>query len=381
MSALDRSGLRREPSSHEGPQAATISIGHKRLINYSSNDYLGLADDPRLTAAATEAARQCGWGSGASPLVTGRSEWHALLEARLAEWEGAEAALVFPSGFAANAGTIPALLGEADAVFADAHNHASLIDGCRLSKAERFVYRHADAEHLAELLHAMHGRFRRRLIVTDTLFSMDGDFAPLPQIAALAIEHEAMLLVDEAHATGVWGERGRGLTEHFAVDHPIVEQAAVVRMGTLSKAIGSSGGFVCGRQLLIDWLANRARTYVFSTAAPAATAAAALAALDVVELEPERRQSLLARAAELRNRLSAAGWNIGNSQSQIVPVIVGDPRQALALSARLREAGLLVPAIRPPSVPEGGSLLRISLCHHHTPEMMDSLVETLGNGK
>ncbi|MEX2172460.1 MAG: 8-amino-7-oxononanoate synthase [Pirellulales bacterium] len=378
--ALERAGLRRELVAHEGPQAATIAIGGTPLINFSSNDYLGLANDARLTTAAARAADECGWGAGASPLVTGRSTWHARLEARLAAWEGAEAALVFPSGFAANAGTIPALVGEGDAIFGDAHNHASLIDGCRLAKAERFIYRHADAAHLAELLDATRVQFRRRLIVTDTVFSMDGDLAPLPQIAKLATEHEAMLLVDEAHATGVWGEHGRGVVEHFAASEPDVERAVAVRMGTLSKALGSAGGFVCGGQMLIDWLANRARTYVFSTAAPAATAAAALAALEIVENEPQNRRDLLTRAEELRRRLAEAGWNVGCSQSQIIPLIVGDPRRAVALSSRLRERGLLVPAIRPPTVPEGQSLLRISLCHHHGPGMVETLLNALRDG-
>lgn len=380
LAALERAGLRRALIARDGPQAATIAIGGARLVNFSSNDYLGLANDARLTTAAAEAAKECGWGAGASPLVTGRSAWHARLEARLAAWEGAEAALVFPSGFAANAGTIPALAGERDAIFGDAHNHASLIDGCRLSKAERFIYRHVDAAHLAELLDATRGRFRRRLIATDTVFSMDGDLAPLPQIAQLATEHEAMLLVDEAHATGVWGDRGRGVVEHFAKIDSLVEPAVAIRIGTLSKALGSSGGFVCGSQMLIDWLANRARTYVFSTAAPAATAAAALAALEIVQNEPHRRRDLRARAQQLRANLAEAGWNIGRSQSQIIPLIVGDPGRAVAMSARLRKRGLLVPAIRPPTVPEGQSLLRISLCHHHSPEMIETLLTTLRNG-
>jgi 8-amino-7-oxononanoate synthase len=185
-------------------------------------------------------------------------------------------------------------------------------------------------------------------------------------------------LVDEAHATGVWGERGRGVVEHFAASEPSVEHAVAVRIGTLSKALGSAGGFVCGSHMLFDWLANRARTYVFSTAAPAATAAASLAALEIVASEPHRRRELLQRAAELRLRLADAGWNIGRSQSQIIPLFVGDPQRAVALSGRLREHGLLVPAIRPPTVPEGQSLLRISLCHHHSPQMVDTLINALG---
>jgi 7-keto-8-aminopelargonate synthetase-like enzyme len=261
---------------------------------------------------------------------------------------------------------------EGDAVFADVKNHASLIDGCRLSRAQRFVYPHGDCDALEAMLGDA-GHFRRRLIVTDTLFSMDGDLAPLPRLAALTEEYNAMLLVDEAHATGVFGQRGRGAVEHFGLDHDRVH----VRIGTLSKALGTGGGFVCGRQSLIDWLANRARPYVFSTAQPAATSAAAIAALDVVATEPHRRRELLARAADLCSRLSAQGWNTGNSQSQIIPLYVGDPDHTMRLAADLRQAGYFIPGIRPPTVPEGESLLRLSLCYHHTPAMIDELLKAL----
>jgi len=280
LAGLERAGLRRRLSERGGAQSATVSLDGRELINFGSNDYLGLAADERLAAAARAAIEREGWGSGASPLVSGRASSHAELERRLAEFEGTEAALVFPSGFAANAGTIPALVDEGDAVFADAKNHASLIDGCRLSRAQRLVYPHGDCDALEAMLGDA-GHFRRRLIVTDTLFSMDGDLAPLPRLAALTEEYNAMLLVDEAHATGVFGQRGRGAVEHFGLDHDRVH----VRIGTLSKALGTGGGFVCGRQSLIDWLANRARPYVFSTAQPAATSAAAIAALDIVATE------------------------------------------------------------------------------------------------
>ncbi len=303
--------------------------------------------------------------------MSGRANSHAELERRLAEFEGTEAALVFPSGFAANAGTIPALVDEGDAVFADAKNHASLIDGCRLSRAERFVYPHGDCDALETMLRDA-GHFRRRLIATDTLFSMDGDLAPLPRLAALAEEYDAMLLVDEAHATGVFGERGTGVVEHFGL-----HDGVHIRIGTLSKALGTGGGFVCGRQSLIDWLANRARPYVFSTAQPAATSAAAIAALDVVATEPHRRRELLQRTATLRSRLSEQGWHTGNSASQIIPLYVGDPDRTMRLAAELRQAGYFIPGIRPPTVPEGESLLRLSLCYHHTPAMIDALVAAL----
>jgi 8-amino-7-oxononanoate synthase len=371
LAGLERAGLRRRLAERNGAQSATVSLDGRELVNFGSNDYLGLAADERLAAAARAAIEREGWGSGASPLVSGRASSHAELERRLAEFEGTEAALVFPSGFSANAGTIPALVDEGDAVLADAKNHASLIDGCRLSRATRFVYPHGDCDALEAMLGDA-GHFRRRLVVTDTLFSMDGDLAPLRRLAALAEEFDAMLLVDEAHATGVFGERGTGAVEHFELHHRVH-----VRIGTLSKALGTGGGFVCGRQSLIDWLANRARPYVFSTAQPAATSAAAIAALDVVATEPHRRQELLQHATDLRVRLSAQGWNTGNSQSQIIPLYVGDPDRTMRLAADLRQAGYFIPGIRPPTVPEGESLLRLSLCYHHTPAMIDALLKAL----
>jgi 8-amino-7-oxononanoate synthase len=373
---LDRSGLRRRLAVRHASQTARVVLDGRELINFGSNDYLGLASDERLIEAARIASEREGWGGGASPLVSGRSESHAELERRLATFEGTEAALVFPSGFAANAGVVPALADEGDAIFGDAKNHASLIDGCRLSKATRFVYPHRDCAAL-EMMLRDGGSFHRRLIVTDSLFSMDGDLAPLVEIAELAEKHDAMLMVDEAHATGVFGPMGCGVVEHFAVACPALKERVHVRMGTLSKALGGGGGFVCGTQSLIDWLANRARTYVFSTAQPPATSAAAIAALDIARREPNRRESLLRNAGALREQLRENGWNTGGSESQIVPIIIGDANRTMRLAASLREDGFFVPGIRPPSVPEGESLLRLSLCYHHTPEMIGGLTEAL----
>ncbi len=372
LASLERRGLRRRLTERDGRQASEIEIDGRRLANFGSNDYLALAADPRLAEAAACAAREQGWGSGASPLITGRGPTHRRLEARLAEFEGTEASLLFSTGFAANAGTIAALAGPGDVVFGDRKNHASLWDGCRLSRADVRAYRHADCDHLEHRL-AKAGRYRRRLIATDALFSMDGDLAPLADLSRLAERYRAMLLVDEAHATGVFGPGGRGAAEHLGV-----ERRVHVRVGTLSKALGSIGGFVAGSRSLVDWLVNRARPYVFSTAPPGAAAAAALAALEVVEGEPNRRRDLLAEAASLRARLAEQGWDVGRSASQIIPVVVGEPDRATRLAAALRERGLLVPAIRPPTVPEGGACLRISLTHGHTREMIDRLVEALG---
>lgn len=373
---LERAGLRRRLAVRGGTQSARVVLDGRGLINFGSNDYLGLASDERLIEAARIASEREGWGGGASPLVSGRGESHAELERRLAAFEGVEAVLVFPSGFAANAGVVPALIDEGDAIFGDAKNHASLIDGCRLSKATRFVYPHRDCATLETMLRDG-GHFRRRLIVTDSLFSMDGDLAPLVQIAELAEQYDAMLMVDESHATGVFGSNGCGVVEHFAATCPALKDGVHVRMGTLSKALGSGGGFVCGTQSLIDWLANRARTYVFSTAQPPATSAAAIAALDIARREPNRRESLLRNAAALRERLREDGWDTGESESQIIPLVIGDADRTMGLAASLRKAGFFVPGIRPPSVPEGESLLRLSLCYHHTPEMIGGLTEAL----
>ncbi len=371
LARLERRGLRRTVSLRDGPQECTIEIGGQRLINFGSNDYLGLASDERLARAVIEVAGQANWGSGASPLVTGRGRWHERLERRLAQFEGSEAALLFSSGFAANVGTIAALVKQGDAIYSDEKNHASIIDGCRLSRAEVHTYRHVDCEHLEELLRSS-GQFRRRLIVTDTLFSMDGDLAPLRRIAKLATRYDAILMVDEAHATGVLGKHGRGLAEAAGV-----EDRVDVCVGTLSKALGCHGGFVSGSRTLIEWLLNRARSYVFSTAQPEALCAAAIAAIDVVEQEPNRRVLLARRSKTVRERLAAAGWNTGNSASQIIPLIVGEPERAMQLAAALRAQGILVPGIRPPTVPPGESLLRISLASSHTDEMIDTLVEQL----
>jgi 8-amino-7-oxononanoate synthase len=308
--------------------------------------------------------------------VSGTSDEHAGLERELAEFEGQESALLFPTGFAANMATVPAMAGEGDAIYSDAANHASVIDGIRLAKATRHVYRHGDAEDLERWL-AQGESFRRRLIITESLFSMDGDLAPLVAIGELAQKYDAMLLVDEAHATGVWGAQGRGVVEHFASTAPALEEQVAIRVGTLSKGIGSLGGFVVGSRNLTEWLAHMGRAHMFSTAAPAVVAAAGRAALRVVREEPERRQRVLARAAYLRSRLVERGWNVGNSASQIIPIMVGEPTATMNLSQRLHERGLWVPGIRPPTVAPGTSRLRVSLTAAHTEAHLDRLVTAL----
>ena len=371
LARLDDRGLRRKLAARVGVQSTRIVLDGRGLVNFGSNDYLNLAADPRLIRAAVEAVSQEGFGSGASPLISGHGQTHQLLEERVARFEGTEAALVFSSGFAANSGTIAALVSSGHVVFTDRKNHASLLDGCRLSRADVKVYPHGDLGRLDNLLRR-HADRERRLIVTDSLFSMDGDLAPLGELTDLAQRHHAMLMIDEAHATGVFGENGRGVAEYLNV-----EDRVDVKVGTLSKALGSVGGYVAGSRSLIDWLTNRARPYVFSTAGPAAASAAALVALDVVRDEPHRRQELLARAAQFRETLSSRGFEIGKSASQIIPITVGDSRRAVELSARLATAGLFVPAVRPPTVPEGEACLRVSLTYGHTEEMIGSLLDRL----
>jgi 8-amino-7-oxononanoate synthase len=374
LADLRRRGLHRARRRPESAQGARLRLRGRTLLNFSSNDYLNLAADPRLARAAARAARRYGCGAGASPLVSGHLPPLRALERALARWEGTEAALVFGSGFAANLAVVGSLAGRGDAVFSDELNHASLIDGCRLSRAAVDVYRHGDADHLHDLLLRARGA-RRRLIVSDSVFSMDGDLAPLADLADLARRHDALLVFDEAHATGVLGARGRGLSESLPADG--LDPGRLIKVGTLSKALGSQGGFVCGPRVLIDWLVNHARPYIFSTALAPPAAAAARRAVALVAAEPQRRRHLLDLAGRLRERLTAAGWPESRSQCQIVPLPVGDARAAVALSARLQEQGLLVPAIRPPSVPPGTARLRVSLTAGNTEEDVDRLVTAL----
>lgn len=331
-------------------------ISGRKLKNFAANDYLNLAHDPRVIAAATAALAEGGASASASALITGRTRWHVALEERLAAFEAQPQALLFPTGFAANLGTVSALAGAGDAVFCDRLNHASLVDGCRLSGARLRVYRHHDLEGLRRELHKGTD-FRRRLIVTDTLFSMDGDAAPLVDLCDIAEHFECVLVIDEAHATGVFGSCGRGLAELAGA-----EQRITVRVGTLSKAIGSMGGFVTGSADLIEWLWNRARPGMFSTALPPACCAAALASLQIIEDEPWRRERVLELSAELRTQLGRSGVATPEGVvGPIIPVILNSPELATHVAAQLEDRGFLVAAIRPPTVPRGTSRLRITL--------------------
>ena len=338
-------------------------VDGRRVLNFASNDYLNLAGDPRVIAAAAEALSTSGVGSRASALVCGRTAWHAQLERRLAEFEGQPSALLFPTGMAANVGTVVALAGPGDVVFCDRLNHASLVDGCRLSGAKLRVYQHADLSVLERELDKATDA-RRKWIVTDSVFSMDGDLAPLPKLCDLAERFEASLIVDEAHGTGVFGRQGRGAAELLGVEHRIS-----VRVGTLSKAIGTLGGFATGSQVLIDYLWNHARTQMYSTALPPAICAAAVAAIDIIAAEPSRRERLTNASALFRDQLRAAGVEpLSGSVGPSVPVGPTDPEAAVRAADCLEQQGFLVGAIRPPTVPRGTSRLRIVVTTAHTDE-------------
>jgi 8-amino-7-oxononanoate synthase len=347
-------------------------IDGQRLWNFASNDYLGLAANPRLANAAKAALSDAGVGARASALVAGRTEWHERLEQALARFENQPAAILFPTGYAANVGTIAALVEEEDIVFCDRLNHASLVDGCRLSGAKLRVYRHWELETLERELQKATS-FRRRLIVSDALFSMDGDLAPLCELCDLAERFDADVLVDEAHGTGVFGEHLRGVCEHFGV-----EQRVAVRVGTLSKAIGTLGGFVAGPQSLIDWLWNKARPQVFSTALPPAICAAAATAIEILQETPNLRQQLWRNCEFVRSRLAQSKLEVcPNSVGPIVPIILGDPEVAVMAQRKLEERGCLVAAIRPPTVPNGTSRLRISLSAAHDDAALQCLLDGL----
>jgi 8-amino-7-oxononanoate synthase len=361
-------GLYRELRPTQGPVDTWVEIAGRSALLLCSNNYLGLANHPALAEAAARAARAHGVGAGASRLVSGSMDIHHALEARLARLKGAEAALLFPSGYQANIGAVCSLVGKGDAVFSDQLNHASIIDGCRLSGAAIQVYPHRDVAALATLIESV--RARRRLIVTDSVFSMDGDHAPLRELRQLAASHDAMVMVDEAHATGVFGPSGGGLVEALGV-----HDGVTLQVGTLGKALGCAGAFVAGRRGVVELLVNRARTFIFTTALAPPVVAAADAALDVVEREPERRARVLELAASLRARLEALGFEVPPGEGPIIPVIAGESGRAMAWSRALLERGVFVQAIRPPTVPAGTARLRVAVMATHTERDLAHAVE------
>ena len=346
-------------------------VDGKIVWDFASNNYLGLADDPRVVSAAVDVLRTHGVGAKASALVSGRTDLHVKLEKALAEFEGTEAAILFPTGMAANMGTLASLMSSEDSVFSDRMNHASLIDGCRLSGAHLRIYRHEELDGLRTAL--AKDDCQRKFIVTDSVFSMDGDLAPLPEICDLADEFRATVIVDEAHGTGVFGEHGRGVAERQHIEGRIG-----VRVGTLSKAVGAIGGFVTGSETLINFLWNKARTQVYSTALPPAVCAAAIAAIDIIRTEPQRREFLHAIARLLRDQLAQAGVSVyPGSVGPIIPVVLHDPEAAMQIARSLFADGYLVGAIRPPTVPRGTSRLRITVRAGMPPEIVDGLAQSL----
>jgi glycine C-acetyltransferase/8-amino-7-oxononanoate synthase len=362
-------GLYRRLRLVSGPQGPRVLLGGRQVLLLCSNNYLGLADHPKVRGAAAEAAMRFGAGAGASRLISGNMEPHRRLESRLAEFKGYEAALLFGSGYLANTGVIAALADRGEVVFSDELNHASIVDGCRLSRAETFVYRHGDLEHLAWGLGEAGGR--GSLIVSDGVFSMDGDVAPLPELLELARRHGCRLMVDEAHATGAIGPGGRGSVAAAGLSGEVD-----LVVGTLGKALGSYGAYACASAETVDFLVNTARPFVFSTAPPPPSVAAATAALELVS--PHRVERLQVNAARFRAELAAAGLDAGPSQTQIVPIEVGGAERTMALCERVLERGVFAQGIRPPTVPEGSSRLRFTVMATHRVGELERAAKLVG---
>lgn len=369
FAAIEQVGLRRRLRTVMSAPTGTIHLDGHDVVLLGSNNYLGLSTHPEVITAAVEATQTFGTGASGSRLISGNSELYTTLESNLAKTKGTEAALVFSSGYAANTSVIPVLAGEGDLILSDALNHASIIDGCRLSRASKKIYQHCDTEHLRTLL-SESTAFRRRLIVTDGVFSMDGDIAPLPDICDLAAQYDAMLLVDDAHGFGVLGKNGRGTVSHFGL-----EGKEIIQMGTLSKAVGALGGYIAGNRTLIALLINRARGFIFTTGLPPATLAAANAALDVIRSSPELRQNLLSHAKRLKTALIDLGYTLLPSETQILPLVLGNPQRATSLAEALLTKGVFAPAIRPPAVPTGTSRLRLTVMATHTAAEIQQAIE------
>lgn len=342
-----------------------VEMAGRQILLLASNDYLGLATHQEVIQSAIEATQRFGAGAGAARLVSGSLPPHQEIESALAQFKGTEAALTFGSGYLANIGTIPALVEQGGLILADRLCHASLIDGCRLSTADFRIYRHNDTSHLKSLL-VKRRQARRTLIVTDGLFSMDGDLAPLPELSRLAQEYEADLYIDDAHGTGVMGPHGRGTAEHFGIEAQIPFQ-----MGTLGKAFGSSGAYLTGPSILIRYLMNTSRSFIFTTAPPPSSAAAAMAALRILQREPERRARLWANRERLFSGLTHMGFSLSPSASPIMPILVGNADKALSFAAHLFKEGVYAPAIRPPTVPDATSRIRVTVTSEHTSSHID----------
>jgi glycine C-acetyltransferase len=358
-------------------QAPVCTYDGRKVINLASNNYLGLCNHPKLEEAAIRAVREHGVGSGAVRTIAGTMRIHMELEEQIARFKNVEACVVFQSGFTANAGTVSSILGKEDFILSDELNHASIIDGARLSRAKIKVFRHKDVAHCEELLQEVENEPGKKLIITDGVFSMDGDIGPVDQLAALAEKYGAIMMVDDAHASGVLGRNGRGSVDHFNV-HGKVD----VQVGTLSKAIGALGGYVCGSRDLVDFLYHRARPFLFSTSHPPSVAATCIAAFKILEEEPERIERLWSNTNYLKQQLTAAGFDIGGrttpaSETPIIPIILGDGRLTMDFSRELFSEGLMATGIAFPTVPEGKARVRLIMTSEHTREQLDQALEIL----
>ena len=361
----------------EDEQAPECTIDGKHVINIASNNYLGLTTHPKLRAAATDALKKYGVGSGAVRTVAGTMRIHMELEEKIAKFKNVEACVVFQSGFAANAGTVSAILGKDDFIISDELNHASIIDGARLSRAKIKVFRHKDAAHAEELLREIKDEPGHKLLITDGVFSMDGDIGPLPALCDVAEKYGAIMMVDDAHASGVLGQNGRGTIDHFNV-HGRVD----IQVGTLSKAIGALGGYVCGSKDLIDFLYHRARPFLFSTSHPPSVAATCIAAFDLLEEEPQLMDQLWANTRFFKKELGALGFNIGGqntpaSETPITPIIIGDGKLTMDFSRELFKEGVFATGIAFPTVPEGKARIRTIMSATHTQDQLSRALEVL----
>ncbi|MCB9757592.1 MAG: 8-amino-7-oxononanoate synthase [Candidatus Omnitrophica bacterium] len=361
--------LLRQMRTIDGSQSRQLRIDGRDVLNFCSNNYLGLADDARLTQAAMESLRIDGFGCGASRLVCGNMSSHARLEKAMAEFKATESCVLFNSGYTANIGIISSLLGRGDMIFSDKLNHASIIDGILLSGAQYKRYAHANMGSLEALLKAA-APLSKKLIVTDSVFSMDGDIAPLPEIVALAKKYDCAIMVDEAHALGVLGQHGKGAVEHFGLEGQID-----IQMGTFSKAVGSFGAYCCGSKQLVEFLRNKARSFIYTTGLPPSVAAASLRGLEIIVQQPERRKELLAKTQFVSQALNHLGFDTLNTQTPIIPIVVKDTALSLSFSRKLFEAGIFVSAIRPPTVPANTARLRVTVMAIHTQQDLELLLK------
>jgi len=354
----------------ETGQSPEVTISGKSYVLFGSNSYLGLSVDPKVVESAKLALEKYGTGSGGSRLVSGSFDLHRMLEERIARFKNTESSILFSSGYLANIGTISALVGSDDIIYSDELNHASIIDGARLSRSTVKIYKHLDLNHLQELIESDKNTKCRKLIVTDTVFSMDGDLVPLPELVEISEKYGCILMIDEAHATGVLGKRGSGATEHFGV-----EDRVPVVMGTLSKAVGSLGGYIAGSKELIDFIRNRVRSYIFDTSLPPASLAASITAIDIIENEPQRREHLWNMVKKFKTGIEDSGLRVLPSHSAIIPVLIGDAEPALNFAKMLRENGVFTPAVRPPSVPHGMCRIRVTIMAMHTEDHIDTALK------